>query len=234
MADPQDEMASFAFYARIHHGSLIAFTDKVANNGPMVDVGANTGLFSLLLSHHFKSAILYEASPEAARKADLNVRLNELDRYQVRPLAVCDTAGTIRFSVEEPTGLTNRITENKNGIDVQATSLDEDLTEEFKKQLSFLKIDVEGDELKVLKGARETMATSPNLLVLFERLKNTPLEELLEFFTAQNYTVFAVSEGVPTQSADVIMRSHDLFACHKDHFGSITARSLKTSVPQAI
>lgn len=225
MADPADEMASFAFYARIYHSALIEFTSHVAAEGPMVDVGANTGLFSLMLSHRFKEAMLYEASPEAARKAESNVRLNRLDHYQVKPVAVCDAAGTIRFSISEPTGLTNRITENEDGIVVPTTTLDDDLTLDFKSRLSFLKIDVEGGELNVLKGARETMATSPHLLVLFERLKNTPIDDLLEFFAAQNYSVFTVSGGLPTRSPEAVRRAHDLFACSDDRFDLIGERA---------
>ncbi|MDA1024265.1 MAG: FkbM family methyltransferase, partial [Proteobacteria bacterium] len=125
----------------------------------------------------------------------------------------------------DPTGLTNRITEDEDGIIVPATSLDGDLTAGFKNRLSFLKIDVEGGELDVLNGARETMGASLHLLILFERLKNTQLDNLLEFFAAQNYSVFAVSDGLPTRSTEAIRRAHDLFACRNDRLDLINERA---------
>jgi len=72
------------------------------------------------------------------------MRLNQLDRHQVKAVAVGNTIGTVRFSVPDPTGLTNWITDDEDGIIVQATSLDSDSTPCFKNHLSFLKIDVEG------------------------------------------------------------------------------------------
>jgi len=54
LANSTGGMASYGFYTRIHHSALIKFMNKVADDGPMVYVGAKTGLFSLLLSHQFK------------------------------------------------------------------------------------------------------------------------------------------------------------------------------------
>lgn len=225
LADPADEMASFAFYTRIYHSALIDFTSTVCEKGPMVDVGANTGLFSLMLSHQFTEAILYEASPDAAQKAGTNIRLNGLEGFQIKATAVGESTGTVRFRISGPTGLTNRISDTDDGIVVPATSLDEDLPSDIKQRLSFLKIDVEGGELQVLKGARATMAASPHLLILFERLKHTPIDNLMEFFATQNYCVFAISGGQPTRSMETVRRAHDLFACRDNRFDLIGKRA---------
>lgn len=69
------------------------------------------------------------------------------------------------------------------------------------------------------------MDASPHLLILFQRLKNTPLDNLLEFFAVQNYCVFAASDGLPTRSMDAIRRAHDLFACRNERLDLANGRA---------
>lgn len=161
IAYPKDSMASFAFYTHIYQSEFICFADRVASDGAMVDVGANVGLFALSLSHRFEEAVLYEASAEACHKAEENITLNALTQYRVRGLAVSDEVGTVNFSSTEPTGLTNKISTEPGSVAVNATTLDDDLEDAFKGRLSFLKIDVEGAELKVLQGASKNWQPHP-------------------------------------------------------------------------
>jgi FkbM family methyltransferase len=225
IAYPQDSMASYPFYAHIYQSEFICFANRVASDGAMVDVGANVGLFTLSLSHRFEEAVLYEASAEACHKAAENITLNSLDKYRVRSLAVSDEIGTVNFSAIEPTGLTNKISSDPGGITVDATTLDADLDDEFKRRLSFLKIDVEGAEIKVLSGASKTLAAASNLLIMFERLKTSGLEEITDLLEAEGYVVFAVVNGLPDQTPSKLRRAHDLFACKQSKFDLVCKRA---------
>jgi FkbM family methyltransferase len=229
LADPADDMASFVFYARIFDSRHALFVARATERGAMVDVGANVGLFTLQLSHLFDEAVLYEASPEAARKAQDNMARNRLDRFRVRAVAVGDRDGRILFASVAPTGLTNRMidepAEARGPVsEVPVTTLDRDLDAKFRQRLSFLKIDVEGAEAKVLAGARETLAASPHLLIMFERLKRTPLPPLLDLLAECGYAVFALSGGVPDRSERAIGGAHDLFACRAERIDMLSRR----------
>jgi FkbM family methyltransferase len=230
IAYPQDSMASYPFYTHIYQSEFVCFANRVAHDGAMVDVGANVGLFTLSLSHRFEEAVLYEASAEACLKAEENITLNSLDKYRVRSVAVSDEIGTVKFSATEPTGLTNKISTDPGGISVEATTLDAYLDDEFKRRLSFLKIDVEGAELKVLCGASETLAAAPNLLIMFERLKTSGLEEITELLNAEGYTVFAVVNGLPDQTSNKLKRAHDLFVCKQQQFDLVCKRARESLV----
>jgi hypothetical protein len=153
-----------------------------------------------------------------------------LSRYQVRELAVSDKVGPVNLSAPEPTGLTNKSSTGPGGITVDATTLDDDLDDDFKCRLSFLKIDVEGAKINVLRGATKTLATAPNLLIMLERLKTSELNEIKELLEAQEYTVFAIHKGLSDQTPDKMKRAHDLFACKQSPFELICKRARESLV----
>jgi FkbM family methyltransferase len=226
LADPADSAASFAFYARVLHSEHTLFVARTAGEGAMVDVGANVGLFALQLSHRFREAVLYEPSALAARKAQENMIRNGLDRYRVKALAVSDRPGRVKFASRDATGLDSRIVDDEETAlgattEVSATTLDEDIAPALKSRLSFLKIDVEGAEARVLAGARETLAAAPDLLIMFERLKRTPLAPVERLLHESGYTIFALTNGLPDRSERAIAVAHDLFACRSERLDNI-------------
>ena len=79
-------------------------------------------------------------------------------------------------------------------------------------------LDVGGAELKVLSGASKTLAAAPNLLIMFERLKTSGLEEITNLLEGEGYVVFAVDNGLPDQTPSKLLRAHDLFACKQSKF----------------
>ena len=127
----------------------------------VVDVGANIGLYSVLLSPLVPRVIAYEASPAAAEEAARNFALNGLE-VDLRRKAVSDRSGTVRFGVVSPFAGNSAVvagdgpaTEGTQ-IEVEAVTLDADLRG-VEGPLCF-KIDVEGHEMAVIDGAAETLA----------------------------------------------------------------------------
>ncbi len=139
----------------------------------VIDVGANHGLFSLEAAHLVgPSAIVhaFEPTPSTREVLESNLAANGLDRVRIFPVALGDRPGTARLRVHrELSGLntlaSDDITWNHRTlradaiVEVPITTLDAHAEAEGLDRIDFLKIDVEGFELGVIRGARGLLAS---------------------------------------------------------------------------
>lgn len=127
-----------------------------------VDIGANVGLFTLFLASKGCLVHAFEPIPATFCRLKNNVKYsNFLDVARLNCLAVGNGPGLVTFQVWENAPATNRMilyekasTESIASTQVVATvSLDDYCDNQRIDQISFLKIDVEGMEPLVIKGA---------------------------------------------------------------------------------
>jgi FkbM family methyltransferase len=147
-----------------------AFTRDISAGAVVLDVGANLGAYTLLFGQWVGAegrVFAFEPAPEARCGLERHVALNGMhDRIVVRPEAMAAAPGVARFRAAGPQG-DNRITEDESGaIDVATTSIDAFCGERHLRP-DFIKVDVEGAELDVLKGARDTIAAAGPALGLY-------------------------------------------------------------------
>lgn len=145
---------------------------KLAKTGGLlVDVGANYGYFSCLWAGENKNnrAIAFEASPLNVSPLQNNISKNGFSgRINVEPVALGKEIGNAKFdtsNVEGQTGWGSLVLEDSDGaIDVAINTLDNYADEYAIKEIDVLKIDVEGADTWVLKGASK--------LIREKRIKN--------------------------------------------------------------
>jgi FkbM family methyltransferase len=150
-----------------------AFKADIAAGDTVLDVGANLGAYAVLFGQWVGPdgrVFAFEPAPEARRGLERHVALNGLDgRVVVRPEAMAERPGTVRFRASGPHG-DNRIMkidrDDAECIEVATTSIDT-FCRERNLQPRFIKVDVEGAELDVLRGARETIAAAGPSLNLY-------------------------------------------------------------------
>jgi FkbM family methyltransferase len=164
----------------------------------MFDVGANLGLYSFSFSANADQGQVVAFEPD-----DINANLFETTRARcirrdiiLERKAVSATAGTATFLLDNMSGATGTLcldeatfSERHYGgaahrATVETTTIDEASERFFSPD--FIKIDVEGAELNVLKGARHTLATA-RPIILVEVGSDKSLREVREFLAENGY-----------------------------------------------
>ncbi len=159
-ARPHQFSAVWTIYDGVHEWEELQFCLRYLRPGDhFVDVGANVGVFSTLVGTRIPGVRLTAVEPFPPVREDLaaNLALNDLD-ITVVDSAVSDEAGEATFEVLDRDVL-NRLAPDSGaggtGITVAVTTLDDLVGADAP---ALIKIDVEGSELLVMKGARRLLA----------------------------------------------------------------------------
>lgn len=140
-------------------------TQKCKSGDVVIDIGAHFGLFAIAAAKSVAPAgrvYAFEPTPSTFKVLSQTIGLNKFESV-IRPSqkAVADKPGKTKFYIGETPGDVANSLVNYNdtihkGYDVELTSCDS-FCDENKIAPAFLKIDAEGAELSVLKGASKTL-----------------------------------------------------------------------------
>ena len=142
-----------------------AFRGAVRPGHVVVDAGANVGSYTLLFAMWAGASgrvIAFEPAPDAREGLRQHVKLNGLaDRVEIIPVALSSTLGSVRFHSDGASGA-NAIAAagdraDAPAIEVETTTIDV-FCETHRVRPDVVKIDVEGAELDVIRGARRVLA----------------------------------------------------------------------------
>jgi FkbM family methyltransferase len=147
-----------------HESETHAFIDAHFSNSPgvMFDVGACAGTFSLRYRNYFAAIHAFEASSENFKALSRNAQLNDGNYVPVNA-AVAAVPGEVKLYLNAHD--TNSLVGDGAHESVEAVTLDGYWETIGKPQVALIKIDVEGAEIDVLKGAEEVLGTRPTLIV---------------------------------------------------------------------
>jgi FkbM family methyltransferase len=185
---------------------LDRFRELTADKRALLDVGALHGTFSLVFSaaDPSKTCVAVDASPIAFARLLYNVNRNKLSNANCVECALSDEPGVARMHYEwEHAVIAGTGVDKSTGISVEKKTGDE-LCASLNFEPDVIKIDVEGHELKVLKGLRQTLSRNRPMLFLEVhpgriREEGDRLEDLAQIFTDLGYR----SEFTNGQTVDV-------------------------------
>ncbi len=165
-----------------------------------LDVGANIGIKTLYLSRHCPQGqvVAVEAGKSVAECLATNIAANEAHNAVSVHAAAAGHNGMVRFdeaSAWGHVGLT--------GVDVEALTLEELVSRRQLERVDFIKIDVEGFELPVLRSSLDLINRFESLVfVEFNSLTllvwgNTSPREFIEWVTSNFRHVFVLNRAKP-------------------------------------
>jgi FkbM family methyltransferase len=156
-----------------------------------IDVGADVGSYAVSIANRLQhlgeiSVLAFEPSRSSFELLRQNVADNDLTRIvEPRQIGLGDgslTAATLRFDPHEPggSGLDASLVHGELSEEVQMSTIDAQVNIETLASVVVLKLDVEGSETSVLKGATATLATAQEVLLLVEDFIDTSVVSYLE------------------------------------------------------
>ena len=199
----------YKFFCRINRDDFLFMTNHeneimkyfIPKEGDtVVDVGAHIGLYSLIAAKRVGTSgkvIAIEPDPENFKILKKNILLNQLTNVEAVECAVYSTREKLKLFLPEleqgrtifNTVMQDRARTSNNFLEVEANTLDNILIENNVQRVNYLKIDVEGAELEVLKGAVNTLSSNKNITLIIEIHGIEIYVELMHYLKTHNLRV---------------------------------------------
>lgn len=155
---------------------------KELKDGIVLDIGANIGNHTLYfaLECHAKMVYCFEPVPDTFSVLSKNIEINGLGGAKLINAAVGETSGfadIVSYS-RKNTGMAT-LEESRNGA-IKMVAIDDIVLPE---KICLVKVDVEGFEISVIKGMKETLKRNMPYIIIETQYCNyeTVVDELQEF-----------------------------------------------------
>jgi len=169
--------------------NLSAFAAAITPGASVYDVGANVGIYTLLASLKacaYGRVYAFEPLARNLRYLHRHVAINHLQNCLIMEVAVSDTEGTQRLSAAPWDHSMARLSPDGE-LEIPTVTLDRCIYgEKGLRPPNVIKIDVEGAELPVLRGASRTL-TEYRPCLFIEIHGTQQHRECREFLAAKGY-----------------------------------------------
>jgi FkbM family methyltransferase len=232
-----DNIANEIFYDRGYEAEEFKLVREITTSSKtFVDVGANTGIFSIFAAkaNPELKVLSFEPHPSNYSRLQRNIEVNQLKSIKTFPVALGQTETVIQFTIPADNSLSTTASVNEafathfheipqKRVEIKQVALDAALSGENISSVDLLKIDVEYYELEVLKGTIKILSDIRPLLLIEildykallhrapkmkGRINENHAEEIEKLLLSLNYFPFGLSKkGI--YATDTVLSGHD-------------------------
>ena len=214
----------FKYFPKNYEQTNFAFfREKFKPGINIIDIGAHIGLYSVYMQQLSRGKVFsFEPTPITFKLLKKTIHINHMDG-KITPIAaaVADKKGRASFNIDPaPASVGNSLvtygrSRKLNTCEVEVTTID-DFVKEHHLSIGFIKIDAEGVELGVLKGAADTIKSQRPIMILGLHpaaiaARHETNEMIWEFLKNMNYAVFYEGKEI---SKDEFCKNSELFDVH--------------------
>jgi len=174
---------------------------RMQSDDIVVDIGAHVGLFTLKVAKSVKLVLAVEPHPFNYRLLTMNIALSKLENVIPVKLALSSYSGKAKLYLRSTAThtLKDQIFGLESGetLEVWVETLDRLIDELRLNKVTFVKIDVEGAELDVLKGSQRVLTENDRLFLAIAAY-HYPGEalEVAEYLQTKGFKVFTNGEYI--------------------------------------
>lgn len=173
--------------------------EAMDDDGIFIDAGANKGYHSLYVASKFPNAWIISYEPESLNVwwFTKSIRANGFKNITVMPYALSDKHKWAKFYKGKKSGFGSMIYRNDCNLPssemIRCNPLDKEMVD-IKKKINFIKMDTEGEEYRILQGAKNTLTKTDLVVMEFcndERMRSLKytLADVMKLFKNSGFDV---------------------------------------------
>ncbi len=203
------DIASFEFIRKeLFENNIYKFKTNI-ERPYIIDCGANIGLSIIYFKTLFPNAEIVAFEPDFAVFQSLAKNIESFGYTDVKLIrkAIWNEETILRFFSEGADGGRIATNENENIIEVHTESLKPYL----QRTVDFLKIDIEGAELTVLRDCQDLLHNVQRLFVEYHSFIGKPqeLKDLIEILSSNGFRVYISSPGLASANPFLKINSYN-------------------------
>ena len=171
---------------------------KIQNNNVIIDIGAHVGIFTLRAARKARNGVVVAVEPYPPNYKLLmyNINYNKIENVIPINCALSNSTGVTKLyiatdslshSITEKRKISNYVAERY--VEVKTQTLDELLDKLKLREVNFIKINAEGAELSILKGATRTLQSNVSLAIAADHYPGE-IGQVLRYLRRRKYRVF--------------------------------------------
>ncbi|MDQ3012198.1 MAG: FkbM family methyltransferase [Acidobacteriota bacterium] len=242
---PEGQIAELLYTSRFEWRELAWVSAYLKPGMNVVDIGANIGLYSILADQAIQPGgrvLAFEPSAETHARLLRNLSLNQAASVTPLKLALADARGGHlvlkrdpgfrdgdRYLSAQPAPGSSVADQTGDAGDIETvpiTTLDDYLAAEAAapRKIDFLKMDIEGGEYSVFRGAAKTLTANAGILLMFEctpqgcqRAGHTQ-DDLYEFLRAMGFELYCWDRSSNRWDTrrELLLAAGNVWACRRN------------------